>query len=124
VVTAWVLTMVPLLLGGLGYLLLYLPRINRALWLSARRQADLLSAAASAHRYAPVLVDSVGIALLTLAIAGSIYLLAGLARRLTAAGLRWSAGRPRRRLLVAAIALAVLAGLGAMWTMQGQFTGW
>jgi putative peptide zinc metalloprotease protein len=124
VVTAWVLTMVPLLLGGLGYLLLHLPRINRALWLSARRQADLLSAAASAHRYAPVLVDSVGIVLLTLAIAGSIYLLAGLARRLTAVGLRWSAGRRRRRLLVAAIALAVLAGLGAMWTMQGQFTGW
>jgi putative peptide zinc metalloprotease protein len=124
VVTAWVLTMVPLLLGGLGYLLLYLPRINRALWLSARRQADLLSAAASAHRYASVLVDSIGIALLTLAIAGSVYLLAGLGRRLTAAGLRWSAGRPRRRLLVTAIALAALAGLGVLWTVQGQFSGW
>ena len=124
VVTAWVLTMVPLLLGGLGYLLLYLPRINRSLWLSARRQADLLSAAAGAHRYASVLVDSVGIALLSLAIAGSVYLLAGLARRLTAAGLSWSAGHPRRRLLVTAVALAVLAGLGALWTVQGQFTGW
>jgi putative peptide zinc metalloprotease protein len=124
VVTAWVLTMVPLLLAGLGYLLLYLPRINRALWLSARRQAELLPAAATAHRYASVLVGSVGIALLTLAIAGSVYLLAGLARRLTAAGLRWSAGRPRRGLLVTAIALAVLAGLGALWTVQGQFTGW
>ncbi|HEY6499896.1 MAG TPA: hypothetical protein VIZ20_10755 [Streptosporangiaceae bacterium] len=124
VVTAWVLTMVPLLLAGLGYLLLYLPRINRALWLSARRQAELLPAAATAHRYASVLVGTVGIALLTLAIAGSVYLLAGLARRLTAAGLRWSAGRPGRRLMVVAIGLAVLAGLGALWTVQGQFTGW
>ena len=124
VVTAWVLTMVPLLLAGLGYLLLYLPRINRALWLSARRQAELLPAAATAHRYASVLVGTVGIALLTLAIAGSVYLLAGLARRLTAAGLRWSAGRPGRRLMVVAIGLAVLAGLGTLWSVQGQFGGW
>jgi putative peptide zinc metalloprotease protein len=124
VVTAWVLTMVPLLLAGLGYLLLYLPRINRALWLSARRQAELLPAAATAHRYASVLVGTVGIALLTLAIAGSVYLLAGLGRRLTAAGLHWSAGRPGRRLMVVAIGLAVLAGLGTLWTVQGQFTGW
>jgi hypothetical protein len=116
--------MVPLLLAGLGYLLLYLPRINRALWLSARRQAELLPAAATAHRYASVLVGTVGIALLTLAIAGSVYLLAGLGRRLTAAGLHWSAGRPGRRLMVVAIGLAVLAGLGTLWTVQGQFTGW
>jgi putative peptide zinc metalloprotease protein len=124
VVTAWVLTMIPLLLAGLGYLLLYLPRINRALWLSARRQAELLSAAATAHRYASVAVDAISIALLALAMAGSIYLLAGLGRRLAAAGLRWSAGGPGRRVVVTAAVLAVLAGLGALWTAQGQFAGW
>jgi putative peptide zinc metalloprotease protein len=124
VVTAWVLTMVPLLLAGLGYVLLYLPRINRALWLSVRRQAELLSAAATAHRYASIAVDAISIALLALAMAGSIYLLAGLGRRLVAAGLRWSVGRPGRRIVVTATGLAVLAGLGALWTAQGQFAGW
>ena len=39
-------------------------------------------------------------ALVTLSLAGSLYVVAGLARRLTTVGLRWSAGRPRRRLLV------------------------
>ena len=39
-------------------------------------------------------------------------------------GLRWSAGRPARRLLAAAGGLAVLAGLAAFWTLQGQFRGW
>src|ERR1700761_7563229 len=82
VVTAWGLTMIPLLLAGLGYLLLYLPPIKRGPGVAARRQAELLSTAASAHHYASVVVDAIGIALLTLAIAGSVYLLAGLSRRL------------------------------------------
>ena len=35
VVTGWVLCVIPLLMFGLGYLLLYLPEVNRALWRSA-----------------------------------------------------------------------------------------
>ena len=33
-------------------------------------------------------------------------------------------GRPARRLLAAAAGLAVLAGLAAFWTLQGEFRGW
>jgi hypothetical protein len=56
--------------------------------------------------------------------AGSLYIAARLARRVAALGRRWSVGRPVRRRLAAAAGLAVLTGLAAFWTMQGQFRGW
>jgi putative peptide zinc metalloprotease protein len=124
VVTGWVACVIPLLVAGFGYFLLYLPQVDRVLWHSASTQARLLATAATEHRYAMAAVDAFGVALVALSSAGSLYLLAGLARRLIAVGRRWSAGRPARRLLAGAAALAVLAGLAAFWTMQGQFHGW
>jgi putative peptide zinc metalloprotease protein len=123
-VTGWVLCVIPLLAASLGYLLLKLPEINRALWRSGSRQAHLISAALGGHRYAMAAVDAIGFALLALSLAGSLYIVAGLARRLTATGLRWSAGRPRRRLLVAVAGAACLTALASFWTVQGQFRGW
>src|SRR5580704_17669155 len=115
VVTAWVACVIPLLTFTLGYLLLYLPAIDRALWRSASMSAHLLTTAAAGHRYALTAVDAVDIALVTLSLAGSLYLVTGLARRLTALGVRWSAGRPGRRLLSAGTGLAVIAALAAFW---------
>ena len=83
-----------------------------------------MTAAAAGHHYAMAAVDAIGAALVILSLAGSLYIVTGLARRLAAAGLRWSAGRPARRLLAAAAGLAVLTGLAAFWTAQGQFRGW
>ena len=124
VVTGWVLCVIPLLTFSLGYLLLHLPQINRALWRSASRQAHLAAAAVAGHRYALAAVDAIGVALVALSLAGSLYIVIGLARRLATVGLRWSAGRPARRLLVAVAGLAVMTGLAAFWTLQGQFRGW
>ena len=124
VVTSWVLCVIPLLTLTLGYLLLYLPQVNRALWRSARLQAQLIPAAAAGHHYPAAAADATGIALVALSLAGSLYLVTGLARRLTALGRRWSAGHPARRLLATAAGLAVLTGLAAFWTTQGQFRGW
>jgi putative peptide zinc metalloprotease protein len=124
VVTGWVLCVIPLLTFGLGYLLLYLPQVNRALWRSASWQAHLLAAAAGGHHYAMAAVDAIGAALITLSLAGTIYIVTGLARRFAVAGLRWSAGRPVRRLMAAAAALGCITTLAAFWTLQGQFHGW
>jgi putative peptide zinc metalloprotease protein len=124
VVTTWVLCVIPLLMLSIGYLVLYLPAVNRALWRSASLQAHLMTAAVHGHHYAMAAVDAIGIALVTLSLAGSLYVVTGLARRLTALGRRWSAGRPARRLLAGAAGLAVLAALAAFWTLQGQFRGW
>ena len=123
-VTGWVLCVIPLLTLTMGYLFLHLPAVNRAMWRSVSLQAHLMTAAAAGHRYAQAGVDAFGAALIILALAGSAYLLIGLARRLTAVGLRWSTGRPGRRLLTAAVGLAVLTGLAAFWTAAGQFRGW
>ena len=124
VVTTWVLCVIPLLTFSIGYLVLHLPAVNRALWRSASLQAHLMTAAAAGHRYPVAAVDAIGAALVILPLAGSLYIVTGLARRLTALGRRWSACRPARRLLAAAAGLAVLTGLAAFWTTQGQFRGW
>ena len=83
-----------------------------------------MTAALAGHRYAMAAVDAIDVALVALSLAGSLYLVTGLARRLTTKGLRWSASHPGRRLLAAAAGLASLTGLAAFWTMQGQFRGW
>ena len=124
VVTSWVLCVIPLLTLSIGYLLLNFAQINRALWRAGSQQAHLLSLAVAGHRYAMAAVDAIGILLLALSLAGSLYILTGLARRLTALGLRWSAGRPARRRLVAVAGLACLTALTTFWTAQGQFRGW
>ena len=82
VVTGWVLCVIPLLAFRLGYLLLHLPEVNRALWRSASLQAHLMTAAVAGHRYAVAAVDAIGVALVTLSIAGSLYIATGLARRI------------------------------------------
>jgi len=124
VVTSWVLCVIPLLLFTLGYLLLHLPGIDRALWRSARMQADLMSAAVAGHHYAVAAADAIGAVLVILPGAGSLYIAARLARQVATLGRRWSAGRPARRLLAAGTGLAVMAALAAFWTLQGQFGGW
>ena len=124
VVTGWVLCVIPLLAVTIGYMLLYLPQINRSLWRSASQQAHLVTSEITGHHYAIAAVDSVGVALLTLSFAGSLYIVTGLARRLATVGLRWSAGRPARRLLAAVAYLAGWTTLATFWATQGQFRGW
>ena len=124
VVTCWVLIVVPLLTASLGYLVLHLPQINRALWLSVRLQAHTAATAVTSHHFALAVASVIGAMLVGLSIAGSLFITTGLIRRLAAAGLRWSAGRLGRRALVGAAGLAALAGLGTLWAAQGAFTGW
>jgi len=108
----------------LGYLLLRLPDINRALWHSTSQQARLAAGASRTGHYAAAAVDAIGVIFAALSIAASLYVLALLARRVIAFGLRWSAGRLARRLIAATTALACLTALAACWLLQGQFRGW
>jgi putative peptide zinc metalloprotease protein len=108
----------------MGYLLLHLPAVNRALWRSVSLQAHLMATAAAGHHYAMAAVDAIGAALVALSLAGTLYITTGLARRAVTAGLRWSAGRPARRLVAAAAAVGCAATLAAFWTVQGQFHSW
>jgi putative peptide zinc metalloprotease protein len=123
-VTAWVTCVIPLLTFILGSMLLRLPGVDRALWRSARMQTHLMSAAVAGQHYAVAAVDAVGVVLVILPGAGSLYVAARLARRVATLGRRWAAGRPGRRRLATGTGLAVVAALAAFWTIQGQFRGW
>ena len=123
-VTGWVLCVIPLLLFTMGGLLLRLPRVDRALWHSTHMQAHLAAAAVAGHQYAAAAVDAVGVVLVILPGAGTLYVVARLARRIITLGRRWSAGRPVRRRMATGTGLAVVAALAAFWTIQGQFRGW
>jgi len=83
-----------------------------------------MSAAVAGQHFAAAAVDLVGIALVMLPGAGSLYVAIRLGRRIVILGRRWSAGRLARRLLASGTGLAVMAGLAAFWTLQGQFRGW
>jgi putative peptide zinc metalloprotease protein len=124
VITAWVLCVVPLLTFTLGYLLLHLPEVNRALWQSASHAARLSAGAFTGHRYAESAEDAIGVALALMSIAGSLYVAVGLARRAFATGRRWSAGRPRRRFLAVLAGAACVVPLTIVWLIQGQFSDW
>ena len=124
VVTGWVMCVVPLLLAGFGYLLLRMPAIDRSLWRAASLQAHLMTAALGGHRYATAAAGAVGTALVGVSLAGSAYIVAGLVRRGVTAALRWSEGRPARRLRASGAVLAAMVALAAYWTWQGQFRGW
>ena len=123
-VTAWVVCVVPLLTVNLGYLLLHLPEINRTLWRTSWLRAQDMASSVVHHRYALAGVDLVNVVLLALSIAGSLYIFAGLTRRVSTLSWRWSAGRTGRRVLTAAAGLAGTSALLALWTVQGQFSGW
>jgi putative peptide zinc metalloprotease protein len=123
-VTGWVVCVIPLLTLGVGYLLLRLPQMDRALWRSTDVQAQQASAALAAQHYAAAAIDAIGVALAALTAAGSLYVMAGLARRTAAIGLRWSAGRPARRLLAVLAAAAIAACLATLWASQGQLSDW
>jgi putative peptide zinc metalloprotease protein len=123
-VTSWVLCVVPLLTIMVGYLVICLPQINRALWRATVQQARLAGAAIGAHHYAIAALDAIGVALAALSVAGSLYIVIGLTRRAVILGLRWSADRPVRRLVVAVIAAVIAASLATLWASQGEFRGW
>jgi putative peptide zinc metalloprotease protein len=124
VITVWVLCVIPLLTLALGYLMAFLPEINRALWHSASHAAYLTGAAAGRHQYAMAAADAIGAALALMSIAGSAYVAVGLVRRIAALGRRWSAGQPRRRLLALLAAAACVVPLSVIWLARGEFSDW
>jgi hypothetical protein len=124
VITAWVLCVIPLLTVFLGYLLLHLPEVNRALWHSASHAAHLVPGALAGHRYAQAAADVIGVALALASIVGSLYIAAGLARRAVTTALRWSAGRPQRRVLAFLAVAACAVPFALFWLLDGQLNDW
>ena len=124
IITIWVLCVIPLLAFMLGYLLLYFPEFNRALWLSVKNAGRLVAGDVAGRQYAAAALDAIGGALAALSSAGSVYAAIGLTRRAAGIAKRWTAGHPGRRRVVVVAAIAIAVSLAAFWTLHGQFRGW
>jgi putative peptide zinc metalloprotease protein len=117
IVTVWVLTMVPLLLGDLGYALWNLPRI---LTTGARSLTEQLKGTGAAFVHGQIaagLVGVIGSLMLVLPLAGMTYLSVRLAGRLVRALRRASAGDTRLRIGFCAAGVALAGGLCLAWVI-------
>ncbi|MFD9636488.1 hypothetical protein [Streptomyces violascens] len=115
VVATWVLTMVPLLAAELGYALWNLPRISTTMARSLIDQLGGTGAAFVDGQIAAGLVGVIGCVMLLCPMAGVVYLSAKLGGRVLRAATRSTAGKPRLRAALCALALAALAGLSYAW---------
>lgn len=115
IVTTWVCTMVPLLLGDLGYALWNLPRI---LATGVRSLTEQLSGTAEAFGHGQLAAGAVGLLgclMLVCPLAGMAYLSVRLAGRLLRVAGRATDGKPRLRASLSAIGLVALGGLCCAW---------
>ncbi|MFI9806238.1 hypothetical protein ACIHEJ_18090 [Streptomyces sp. NPDC052301] len=115
IVATWVLTMVPLIVGEMGYALWNLPRILTTMVRSLTEQL-LGTGSAFAHgQIVAGLVGVIGSVMLLCPMAGVVYLSVKIGGRLFRAAKRATAGRPRLRLALCVLALAGLTGLSYAW---------
>lgn len=115
IVTVWVLTMVPLLLGELGYALWNLPRIITTGIRSLTEQLTGTWSAFADGQIAAGLAGTVGSVMLVFPLAGMIYLSIRLGGRLIRTAVRSTNGKPRLRVALCALALAGMSGLSYAW---------
>ncbi|MEU6217781.1 hypothetical protein ABZ845_09710 [Streptomyces sp. NPDC047022] len=115
IVATWVLTMVPLLVGELGYALWNLPRLTTTMIRSLTEQV-LGTGEAFAHgEIAAGLMGVVGCVMLLCPMAGVVYLSVKLGGRLWRGAAKSTAGRPGLRVVFSALLLLGLGGLSYAW---------
>ncbi len=115
VVTIWVLTVVPALLGVLVLVVLTLPRLVGTAWAGAQSQYGQLTAAMSEGDIVGVVTRALGVVIVVLSIAAIAYLLVRLVRQVGGAVWRATDNSPVRRGLAALIALTLMAGVAFAW---------
>jgi putative peptide zinc metalloprotease protein len=119
--TAYVLTLVPVLLLVFGFMLVSMPRLVATAWDSFFVQWDKISDSFAAGQVVGGVAGSVQAVFLVLPLAGlgMTFLQAG-KRSLTGAW-RWSEGSAARRGVVVVAAAAAAAGIGTLWFPNGEY---
>ncbi|MFF4648615.1 hypothetical protein [Streptomyces sp. NPDC001380] len=116
IVTAWVVTMVPLIVAELSYALWNLPRLVSTAVRSLTEQVRGTAEALREGALAQAALGTVGSLLLVLPMGGVVYLTFRIGGRLYRAGVQATAGRPAARLAVVGCVAAVAAALAGAWT--------
>jgi putative peptide zinc metalloprotease protein len=120
VVTAWVLVVVPLLIGMITLAVLALPRLIGSAWAGLNKQHEVLASAWADGDMVQATARVLAMIAIVIPMAGLIYLLIRTARRIVATAWRGSAGKPLRRLLVSLVGAVALAGIAYAWWPQAD----
>ncbi|MFJ5515526.1 hypothetical protein ACIQB4_00505 [Streptomyces griseoluteus] len=115
IVSTWVLTMIPLLLAEVCYLLWNLPRLATTAFRSLAEQVTGTVQAFGAGHPAAGAVGVIGALMIACPMAGGVYLAGRVTARLVRAAARVTRGRPALRLTAVAAVCATACVLGAAW---------
>lgn len=120
VVTAWVIVVVPLLIGMLTLAVVALPRLLASAWASLNKQHDVLSSAWVDGDMVQVIARVLAMVAIVIPMAAIIYLLVRVGRRICATAWQGTAGKPVKRALVGVLSAAALAGIAYAWFPNEQ----
>lgn len=120
VVSAWVIVVVPLLLGMMALAVLALPRLIGSAWAGLNKQQDVLSAAMADGDFVQAIARVLGMVAIVIPMAGLIYMLFRIARRIVTTAWKGTSGRPTMRLLAGLAGALALAGIAYAWWPQAD----
>ncbi|KUI22627.1 hypothetical protein AU193_20785 [Mycobacterium sp. GA-1285] len=115
VVTAWVIVVVPLLLGMITLAVLALPRLLGSAWAALNKQQDVLATAWVDGDMVQAVARVLAMIAIVIPMAGLIYLLTRVARRIVTTAWKGTSGKPVKRLLAGLAGAAALAGIAYAW---------
>jgi putative peptide zinc metalloprotease protein len=120
VVTVWVVVVVPLLIAMLAMAVLALPRLLGSAWAGLNKQQDVLAAAWIDGDIVQAIARVLAMIAIVIPMAGVIYLLIRVGRRIVATALQSTAGKPLQRAVVGVLGAAALAGIAYAWFPNGD----
>nr|WP_090275215.1 hypothetical protein [Mycolicibacterium komanii]CRL68162.1 Putative peptide zinc metalloprotease protein YydH [Mycolicibacterium komanii] len=120
VVTAWVVVVVPLLLGMMALAVLALPRLIGSAWAGLNKQQDVLSTAWADGDPVQAIARVLAMVAIVIPMAGLIYMLFRIGRRIVTTAWTGTSGRPAMRLLAGLAGALALAGIAYAWWPQAD----
>jgi putative peptide zinc metalloprotease protein len=120
-VTVWVLIVVPVLVSLLLGAVLLLPHLAASAWDSGRLIARAIPHEASDFQVVKLLASVFSLFALALPVAASALVTQKSVRLTLRKARAWSAGRPRRRVIVAGTGAIIVALLAWAWWPSGQY---
>jgi putative peptide zinc metalloprotease protein len=120
-VTAWVLIIVPVLVGLSIGAILVLPRLATSAWDSGRHIVAAIPTEAGNGQILDLLASLVRLLALALPVGGSVLVTQRVVRTTVSKASSWSRGKPGRRAAVLIAGAAVVAGLVWAWWPAGQY---
>jgi putative peptide zinc metalloprotease protein len=114
-VTCWVIVVIPLLISALAAAVIALPRLIGTAWASLNKQQDVLGTAWADGDMVQATARVLAMVAIVIPVAGVLYMLIRFVRQSSAAAWTGTEGKPVRRILVAALGVAIVGAVGYAW---------